>query len=315
MKFGVQVSQSQISWQDYLPLCQWLDSDSSFDSLWLADHFVTGVGTAFGTEGSYLEAWSTLSAVAQATSRMRLGVLVSGNTYRHPAVLAKMATTVDHISGGRLVFGIGGAWHEYEHQAFGIPFYTVRERLERLDEAAQVIKLLWTRDRPKFEGRYYELDGPPYNPPNVQRPHPPILIGGAGEKRTLRIVAQYADIANISFDYAEPEVVRHKFEVLDRHCEEIGRDPSTIRRTVHKLMFLNDDTAVHQRFVTALTSFRGISEEEARRTVILGGPDVAKAHIQALADVGVQEVYIAQFTIDREAIERFSTDVIPAFAG
>ena len=314
MKFGVQASQAQIEWDEYLSLCQWVDRESNFESLWLADHFVTGFGTAFASEGSYLEAWTTLAAVAQATSRIRLGVLVTGNTYRHPAVLAKMATTVDHISGGRLEFGLGAAWHEYEHQAFGIPFHTVRERLERLDEAAQVIKLLWTQPRPKFQGRYYQLDEPPYNPPNLQQPHPPILIGGAGEKRTLRIVAKYADVANLSFEYASAEEVRHRFQVLDKHCDEIGRDPATIRRTVQKLMILTDDPAVHQRVIQGFGAIRGLSEEETRRTVILGSVDEAKAQIETLIDAGVQEIYVTQLPPwDRESLARFSQEVIPAF--
>ncbi len=314
IKFGVQVSQSQMPWDEYLSLCRWIDEDSNFDSLWLADHFLTGFGTAFGSEGSYLEGWTTLAAVAQTTSRVRLGVLVTGNTYRHPAVLAKMATTVDHISGGRLEFGIGGAWHEYEHQAFAIPFHTVRERLERLDEAVQVIKLLWTQPRPTFQGRYYQLDQPPYNPPNVQKPHPPILIGGTGEKRTLRTVAKYADVANVSFDHASPEEVRHKFDVLDQHCREIGRDPSTIRRTVQKLIFLTEDTAIHQRFIQGFKALRGVTEEEVRRCAILGSVDEAKAQIQALIDVGVQEIYVAQLPPwDREALVRFSNEVTPEF--
>jgi F420-dependent oxidoreductase-like protein len=314
IKFGVQASQAQVSWDEYLSLCRWLDRDTNFDSLWLADHFVTGFGSSFGSEGAYLEGWSTLAAVAQATSRLRLGILVSGNTYRHPAVLAKMATTVDHISGGRLEFGIGGAWHEYEHQAFGIPFHTVRERLDRLDEAVQVIKLLWTQDRPVFNGRYYQLDRPPYNPPNVQQPHPPIVIGGTGEKRTLRTVAKYADVANVSFENAIPEEVRHKFDILDQHCRDVGRDPSTIRRTVQKVMFLTEDTAVHQRILLGFTAVRGISEAEARRCIILGSVAEAKAQVQALIDVGVQEIYVTQFPpADREALERFSNEVIPAF--
>ncbi len=314
IKFGVQVSQSQMSWDEYISLCRWIDEDSNFDSLWLADHFLTGFGTAFASEGSYLEAWTTLAAVAQTTSRVRLGVLVTGNTYRHPAVLAKMATTVDHISGGRLEFGIGGAWHEYEHQAFAIPFYTVRERLERLDEALQVIKLLWTQPRPTFQGRYYQLDQPPYNPPNVQKPHPPILIGGTGEKRTLRTVAKYADIANVAFDHASPEEVRHKFDVLDQHCREIGRDPSTIRRTVQKAIFLTENTAIHQRSIQGFTALRGVTEEEARRCAILGSVDEAKAQVQALIDVGVQEIYVTQLPPwDLEALVRFSNEVTPEF--
>ncbi len=311
IKFGVQVSQSQMSWDEYLSLCRWIDEDSNFDSLWLADHFLTGFGTAFGSEGSYLEGWTTLAAVAQTTSRVRLGVLVTGNTYRHPAVLAKMATTVDHISEGRLEFGIGGAWHEYEHQAFAIPFHTVRERLERLDEAVQVIKLLWTQPRPTFQGRYYQLDQPPYNPPNIQQPHPPVLIGGGGERRTLRTVARYADAANVT---GTPEEVRHKYEVLERHCREAGRDYSSIRRTIQVLLFLNEDPAFQQRVVQGLVSLGGGSEEHARRSVLMGSVDEVKAGVQGFVDAGVQEIIVAQFPrFHRDSLLRFSREVIPAF--
>lgn len=311
IKFGVQATQAGVAWEDLLSLWQELDSRSNFDHLWLMDHFVTGMGAAFGSEGPCLEGWSCLSALASVTSRARLGILVTGNTYRHPAVLAKMATTVDHISGGRLEFGLGGAWHTYEHEAFAIPFHTVRERLERLDEAVQLIKLLWTHDRPKFQGRYYQLDGPPYNPPNVQQPHPPMLIGGGGEKRTLLTVAKYADATNVE---GTPEDVRHKFEVLERHCKDVGRDFNEIRRTIQAPLFLNEDPAFQQRVVQGVVSMRGGSEEDARRSVLMGGVEEVKAGVQAYADVGVQEIYLAQFPrFHRESLLRFSEEVIPAF--
>ena len=172
VKFGVQASQGNTTWPELLDLWRELDQDSEFDYLWLVDHFVPGQGTAMGADGPHLEGWTALAALAQATERARIGPLVTGNTYRHPAVLAKMATTVDHISNGRLEFGLGAAWHEYEHEVFGIRFPPVRERLERLEEAAHLIKLLWTEPRPQFEGQYYQLKEPPYNPPNVQQPAP-----------------------------------------------------------------------------------------------------------------------------------------------
>src|SRR3990172_7090311 len=162
IKFGAVPTQAGVSWDELLALWRELDRDSNFDQLWLMDHFVTGGGTAFDAQGPCLEGWTLLAALATATSRVRLGVLVTGNTYRPPAVLAKMATTVDHLSGGRLEFGLGAAWHTYEHQAYAIPFHTVPQRLARLDEAAHLIKLLWTQPRPKFDGRYYHLDQPPY---------------------------------------------------------------------------------------------------------------------------------------------------------
>src|SRR3989442_2019250 len=151
VKFGAVPMQSGISWPDLLDVWQELDRDTEFDSLWLVDHFVTGFGQEFGSEGPCMEGWTALAALAQATSRVRLGILVTGNTYRHPAVLAKQATTVDQISHGRLEFGLGAAWHTYEHEAFGIPFHTTGERLSRLDEAVHLIKALWTEDRPEFE--------------------------------------------------------------------------------------------------------------------------------------------------------------------
>jgi F420-dependent oxidoreductase-like protein len=311
IKFGAAATQAGVSWDDLLSLWQELDRESNFDHLWLMDHFVTGTGTAIGSEGPCMEGWTALAALAQVTSRVRLGILVSGNTYRHPAVLAKMATTVDHISGGRLEFGLGGGWHIYEHGAFAIPFYTTRERLERLDEAVQVIKLLWTQPRPTFQGRYYQLDQPPYNPPNVQQPHPPILVGGGGERRTLRTVARHADAANVT---GTPEEVRHKYEVLERHCREAGRNYSSIRRTIQPLLFLNDDPAFQQRVVKELVSLRGGSEEDARRSVLMGSVDDVKAGVQRFVDVGVQEIIVAQFPrFHRDSLLRFSREVIPAF--
>jgi F420-dependent oxidoreductase-like protein len=312
MKFGVQATQSGISWEDLLDLWRDLDSNTAFEHLWLMDHFVTGMGAAANSEGPCMEGWTALAALAQATSRVRIGVIVTGNTYRHPAVLAKMATTVDHISGGRLEFGLGAAWHEYEHQAFAIPFHTVRERLERLDEAAHLIKALWTEDRPKFDGKYYQLDAPPYNPPNLQKPHPPIVIGGGGEKRTLRTVAKYADATNVS---GTPEEVRHKFEVLEKHCKDVGRDFNEIRRTVQILVFLTDDEEFKQRVVQGVMAFRGSDEEQARRSTLLGSPAEIASQIKEFEAVSVQEIILAQFPrVHRESLLRFSREVIPEFS-
>lgn len=309
--FGAVASQTGVDWRDLLALWQELDRSSRFDSLWVIDHFVTGFGTAFGSEGQCLESWTALAALAQATSRVRVGVLVSGNTYRHPAVLAKQATTVDHISGGRLTLGIGAAWHTYEHQAFGIPFHTTRERLERLDEAVQVIKLLWTQATPAFHGRYYQLDAPPYSPPNVQQPHPPILVGGGGERRTLRTAARYADISNVM---GTPEEVAHKFRVLEQHCRDVGRDPAAVRRTIQVPLWLTDDPAFKQRVLQGMSVARGTSEEEAARSVLLGSVEEVKAQMAAYVEAGVEGFMLAQWPrFHRDTLLRFSEEVIPAF--
>lgn len=311
VRFGVNASQGNISWAELLDLWQELDRDSNFDYLWLVDHFVPGPGSAMGADGPHLEGWTALAALAQATERVRVGTLVTGNTYRQPAILAKQATTVDHISGGRLELGLGAAWHTYEHDVYGIPFHTTRERLERLDEAAQVIKLLWTERSPKFEGKYYQLHEPPFSPANVQQPHPPLLIGGGGERRTLRTVARYADACNVS---GTPEEVRRKFEVLDQHCRDAGRDPSEIRRTIQVMLFLNEDPAFQQRVVQGVMAFRGGTEDEARRSVLMGSVDDVNAGVQSFIDVGVQEMHLQQFPrTHRESLRRFSREVIPAF--
>ncbi len=311
VKFGVNTGQANTTWQDLVELWRDLDRESNYDYLWLVDHFVPGTGGAIGADGPHLEGWTCLAALAIATERVRIGTLVTGNTYRHPTVLAKMATTVDHISGGRLEFGLGAAWHEYEHEVYGIPFHMVRERLERLEESARVIKLLWTEPRTKFEGKYYQLHEPPYNPPNVQQPHPPFLIGGGGEKRTLRTVARYADACNVS---GTPEEVRHQFEVLEGHCRDAGRDPSDIRRTIQVMLFLNEDLAFQERVVQGVKAFRGGTEDEARRSVLMGSVEDVRVGVQAYVDAGVEEIYLAQFPrTHRESLLRFSREVIPAF--
>ena len=312
MKFGAVPNQSGTSWGDLLATWQELDSNSKFDSLWLMDHFVSGFGQEFGSEAPCFEGWTALAALAHATSRARLGILVTGNTYRLPFVLAKQATTVDHISGGRLIFGLGAAWHEYEHTAFGLGLPSAKERLDRLDEAASLIKRLWTEDRPAMDGKYYRLDRPPYNPPNLQQPYPPILIGGGGEKRTLRIVAKYADIANVS---GTPEEVAHKWKVLDEHCRSVGRDPGSIRRTIQAPLWLTDDDAFKQRVAQGMAAASGKSPEEATRSVLLGNVDEVRQQVQAYKDAGVEEIYCAQWPrIHMESLHKFSEKVIPEFA-
>jgi F420-dependent oxidoreductase-like protein len=179
--------------------------------------------------GDVFEAWTLLAAMAQATKRIRIGCMVTGNTYRHPAVLAKMAVTVDHLSGGRLEFGLGAAWVEAEHTMLGIHFGTLRERLDRFEEACRLIRALWTEDRVTFDGEHYQLRDAYSNPKPVQQPYPPIWVGGRGRKRTLRIAAEYADVWNTPA--ADPEEVAELSGVLDRHCADVGRDPAEIRRS------------------------------------------------------------------------------------
>jgi F420-dependent oxidoreductase-like protein len=200
--------------------------EAGFDHLWAFDHF----NPIFSdVAGDVFEGMTLLAAMAEATSRVRIGLMVAGNTYRHPAVLAKMATTIDHLSGGRLEFGLGASGAEIEHTMLGIPFYTAGERIRRLGEALTVCRKLWTEERASFDGRYYRLTDAISNPKPLQRPHPPIWVGGGGEKLTLRVVAEHADVWNV---IGSVEEVVRKASVLDQHCAEVGRDPAEIRRSV-----------------------------------------------------------------------------------
>ncbi len=201
---------------------------AGFDLVTVMDHFyqIAQVGQE---EEPMLEAYTTLGALAARTTRVRLGTMVTGVTYRNPAHLAKTVTTLDVISGGRAVLGIGAAWNESEHRGYGFEFPPVRERMDRLDEALAICRLMFTEERPSFDGRYYRIEKALNVPRPMQPGGPAILIGGGGERRTLRLVAKYADMSNW---FGPLDELRHKTEVLERHCEEVGRDPSTILRTV-----------------------------------------------------------------------------------
>lgn len=226
--FGLKVSQ-QFTTVDTLSRIWEIADDSEFDGLWLFDHFIS---LGADPSGDVYEAWTLLAAMAQATQRIRIGCLVSGNTYRHPGVLAKMAVTVDHLSGGRLDMGLG-AGTGAEHAMLGIPLGTPAERVGRLEESCRVLKLLWSQPVATFQGRYYQVDRALANPEPAQRPHPPLWIGGSGEKRTLRVVAEHADVwINGNRPGEDPGELARLSDVLDRNCADIGRDPAEIRRAV-----------------------------------------------------------------------------------
>ena len=225
MRFGLKLSQ-KAPIDEYRAVWRIAD-EAGFDSVWNMDHFAT-----LGNDptGEIFEAWTLLGAMAEATERVRIGCMVTGNTYRHPAVLAKMAVTVDHLSAGRLDFGIGAAWAENEHTMLGLDFGTVGDRMDRLEEACQILRSMWTQPRTTFHGRYYTLTDAIAEPKPVQRPYPPIWIGGRGRLRTLRLTAQYADAWNLPG--GPPGEAAELGRVLDEHCVAIGRDPDEVRRTV-----------------------------------------------------------------------------------
>ncbi|HYB40741.1 MAG TPA: TIGR03560 family F420-dependent LLM class oxidoreductase, partial [Candidatus Methylomirabilis sp.] len=233
MRFGLFTSMGAQTWSGVLDLWRHIES-TGWDMACVTDHFMPNTKER---EGAMLEAWSALSALAALVPRMRVGTIVLGNTYRHPAVVAKMAAQVDIISNGRLLLGLGAGWQENEHAAYGIPFYTMRERLERLDEACEVIRSLWTQRRSDFKGRYYQLSDAPLDPKPLQTPHPELMIGGGGERVTLRIVARHADHWNV---WGGPKVLARKGAILDEHCATAGRDAKGITRSVNMALCITD---------------------------------------------------------------------------
>lgn len=183
-----------------------------------------------GPSEPMLEGYTTLGYLAAVTDEVRLSLLVTGATYRHPGLLAKIVTTLDVLSRGRAMLGIGAAWYDREHDGLGVPFPPTAERFERLEETLQVVRQMWSDDDGPYTGRHYRLAETVNVPPPVQQPHPPVLIGGSGERKTLRMVAQYADACNLFGE--SPDVVRHKLEVLRRHCDDVGRDYDAIEKTM-----------------------------------------------------------------------------------
>jgi F420-dependent oxidoreductase-like protein len=290
LRVGLKIMPQQVALSDLRRFWQLADQ-AGFDHVWTYDHFLP-VGAP--EEDDVFECWSLLAAMAEATSRVRLGATVTGNTYRSPGVLAKIAVTVDHISGGRLEFGIGSAWAEREHEMFGLDFGTVGERLERLDEACTIFTRLWSGERVSVHGRYYQIDDAISRPLPVQRPHPPIWIGGRGERKTLRIVAKHADawnvLANNIFDRAvDLADDRRLSSLLDAYCQDIGRDPGTLRRTAQ---FVHDDDV--EATLAAVEAYAAAGFSDAIIMVVGDAPLRTAEHVAAellprLREIGVRQ--------------------------
>jgi F420-dependent oxidoreductase-like protein len=275
-----------------------------YDSIYLADHFMS---RGMPPLEPRLEAWTTLGALAACTKRVRLGVLVTGNTYRHPAVLAKMAATTDRISGGRVTLGLGAGWQRNEHEAYGIDLPEPAELLGRLDEACEVVRLLLDNTLSDFDGRWYHLEQAPCEPKPIQG-HLPLLLGVAGEKVAMGIAARRADIWNY---WGTPESLAHKLTVLDEHCERAGRDPATLERSTQALVRMSDDRAVLRRYR---------DQPEAQPTISGTPAEIADAlgRYQAL---GVNEFIVSERTLGTsrseraEAMTRLVEDVAAPFRG
>jgi len=264
LRFGLKLSGQDCTIQELREVWH-IAEDSGFDHVWDFDH-LAAIG-AGGPDRPIFEGWTLQAAMAEATKRVRIGCLVTGNTYRNPIVLAKMAVTVDHLSGGRLEFGICAGWAEVEHQMYGIE--GLDHRVGYLSESLQIIKSLFTQDRTNFEGRYYHFKDAIANPKPIQKPHPPIWIGASGAT-TLRLVARHADVWNISGAQAEP--LAGLIQKLDDVCGEVGRNPEDIRRSLQFDWDGKDKSELIERSGKLLEL--GITEQVI---YLRGGPPVARA--------------------------------------
>jgi F420-dependent oxidoreductase-like protein len=293
MRLGLQVpnftwSQEQAQLGDTFALIAQRAERAGFYSLWVMDHFfqIERVGPP---EAEMLEGWSALAFAAGRTNRIKLGTMVTGITYRYPGILVKTATTLDVLSHGRAYLGIGAAWYEAEHRGLGVPFPPLAERFERLEETLQIAHHMWSGDTSAYEGKHYRLEHPLNSPQAVQLPHPPILIGGGGERKTLRLVAQYADACNLFARLGQDEL-RRKLEILRQHCQSVGRPYEQIEKTTLDVVHITRD---------------------GRNNTLT--PQAAIDYFAGLAALGIdQAIFSMPNVADAEPFDLLATEIIPA---
>jgi F420-dependent oxidoreductase-like protein len=307
VRFGVQTTNQDATW-DEIRAAWKLAEELGFHSAWVFDHFLPIFGSE---EGATLEGWTLLAALAAETERIRLGVMVTGNTYRNPALLAKMATTLDHVSDGRLILGLGAGWFARDHSAFGFHSGTDRARAERLAEALQVITKLWGEDHPSFQGKYYSLDRAPFAPGNVQSPHPPIVIGGQGKKWIVPLVGRYADGWN-AVTGVTPDGVRERIEIIQDECARVGRDPCP--SDVSILLPLVTITRIPLAGPLVRFGARAVVDKRIAGAILAGSPTAIEERIRSYVDAGVNEIILSvRAPFDADLLRAFASDVMPRF--
>ncbi len=308
MKFGAQVSCYRNTWDSIRAVAETMDA-GPWNSIWFADHYIPPPGRKEEEHLTAHEAFTVAAAVASFTQTLQIGHLVIGNTYRNPALVAKMAGTVDHICHGRFVLGIGAAWFEREHEAYGWEFPSMKERQDRFEEATQLIRALFHAGGTgvSHRGTFYTLDDAPLSPGSYDRPIP-ILVGGTGPKRTLRTLARHGDVMNLDGWAGGPMTaayLQEKVDILNRHCEDAGRDPGDIRHTVLMPTLVTDDASAAQAFVAG----RRLGEGTAA-----GTKSYVIDRIGELIDGGADEVMIGGIpTDDLEQLQLVTEEVLPAF--
>jgi F420-dependent oxidoreductase-like protein len=302
-RFSVQLQAQRTTWPEYIAAVRAVE-ELGFHSVWNFDHMLPFDGA---DDGACFETWTTIAAMATATSRIRLGVLVNGVLYRDPATLAKSAVMIDQISNGRFDFSLGAAWAEREFRAYGLPFPSMGERMDRLEEALVIVKSLWTQPRTTFNGAYYTLTNAPCEPKPVQRPHPPILIGGMGA-RTLRKTAKHADEWN---GVASPEAAASCIEQLRANCQAIGRDFNEITLSVHPQLFIDRDHDRAEAKGKALADGQGRQVEIERGKWLIGTPTEVRTQIGRYTELGISHFIMAiGAPFDLDSLRLFADEVM-----
>ena len=305
MKFGVQVNCYRTTWEAIKASIEAMEG-TRWNSVWFADHFLPP-GRREDEHLAAYEGWTLIAVAAGMTRKLRLGHLVLGNTYRNPGLLAKMATTLDQASEGRFELALGAAWFKREHEAYGWTFPSMKERQDRFEEACELLRLLFTSEEPvNYQGRYYQLDQAPLSPGCHQKPHIPIMVGGTGERRTLRTLARHGDIFNMDGWAGQGmtlDVYRHKIGVLEKHCADAGRDPAEIKRTLLMPLQITEDKTRIERFQKALGpgSMAGPKNEVIDR--------IGEFEREGVAEI----MFGAVRTGDVEMYQRIEEDIVSAF--
>jgi F420-dependent oxidoreductase-like protein len=281
-----------------------------YDSIWLYDHFIT---YPEATADPCFESWTTLSALASITKKLGLGTIVTCNSYRYPSVLAKISATLDVISNGRLNFGIGAGWYGAEYNAYGIPFPKTSVRIAQLGEALQIIRKMWTDEKPTFHGKYYTIEKAINSPKPIQKPHPPILVGGRGKKLTLRVTARFADRCNLGGG-ATLEEYKELLSLLKNHCDAVGRNPDEIEKTHIIDCTIIGETAEEVRKKIKMFKPKDTPTGEFIKKNLAGTPEQIISQIQGFVDVGFT-YFMLRFPdmIELKPLRMFAERVFPAF--
>jgi len=284
--------------------------DVGYDSVWVYDHFHT-VPTP--TMETTFECWTITAGLARDTQRIKIGQMVTCNGYRNPALLAKIASTIDVMSAGRLLCGLGAGWYEHEWRAYGYGFPDIPDRMRAFREACEIIVRMWTEERPVFRGKYYTIDGPINEPRGIQKPHIPLWLGGGGEKVTLRLVARWAQACNVG--NGNPDVIRQKLAILKGHCDDLGRNYDEIVRSTSMNIVLLDDDADAESATERIRATYGWTMAQLRQQAVVGTADEVAARVQAVVDAGANYIitYFPRVAYDHAMMRRFASEVAPRF--